>query len=215
MNEAGDTDTLNSVHHSTPSLSTRTLNPFLVCDSGNQPIGSTIAYDTQHTKRCHEPIRHEKFRAVERANLSTSRHEQIMPSIAPTSAQHQFTDDYMRNRSIDFNPFTKFQDRSMDLQQDQLEQLDCSQKQSEWFPRMQPHNHEHRKPIKVGPYDGTTAFETFIAQFRNAAEYNKWSEEDCLANMKACLKGNAAHVLWDTPLYKQDTIQKLLDILST
>ena len=76
-------------------------------------------------------------------------------------------------------------------------------------------NDSHRRQIKIGSYDGTSAFETFIAKFNNAASYNKWSDDDSLANMKACLTGNAANVLWDTPTEKQNTLQKLIDILST
>jgi len=58
---------------------------------------------------------------------------------------------------------------------------------------------ERRKQIKIGAYDGNTPLETFIAKFSNAADYNEWTDEDCLANMKACLTGGAANVLWDTP----------------
>lgn len=32
---------------------------------------------------------------------------------------------------------------------------------------------ERRQQIKIGSYDGDMAFETFIAEFRNAAQYNK------------------------------------------
>lgn len=50
--------------------------------------------------------------------------------------------------------------------------------------------HETRKPIKIGTYDGTTPFETFIAKFNNAANYNGWDDRDCLANIKSCLTGS-------------------------
>ena len=35
----------------------------------------------------------------------------------------------------------------------------------------------HRQPIKIGTYDGTSAFETFVAKFNNAAVYNGWNNE--------------------------------------
>ena len=57
--------------------------------------------------------------------------------------------------------------------------------------------------------------ETFIAKFSNAAEYNGWSEDDCLANMKASLTGGAANVLWDTPKSKHDSFEKLIQVLTT
>ena len=72
-----------------------------------------------------------------------------------------------------------------------------------------------RRPIKIGMYDGTTAFETFMAKFTNAAEYNRWAEADQLAHMKACLSGSAANVLWDTAENKQNTLQKLSEVLAT
>ena len=69
---------------------------------------------------------------------------------------------------------------------------------------------ERRKEIKIGAYYGHTPLETFIAKFSNAAEYNGWSEDDCLANMKASLTGGAANVLWDTPKSKYDSSGILL-----
>jgi hypothetical protein len=80
--------------------------------------------------------------------------------------------------------------------------------------KLQP-TFDKRKNIKVGNYDGTTAFETFIAKFQNAANYNQWSDHDSLANMKACLSGSAANVLWDTPMSKHDSLEKLISVLST
>jgi len=35
----------------------------------------------------------------------------------------------------------------------------------------------HRQPIRIGTYDGTSAFETFVAKFNNAAVYNGWNNE--------------------------------------
>ena len=54
-----------------------------------------------------------------------------------------------------------------------------------------------------------------MAKFTNAEEYNCWSETDQLAHMKACLAGSAANVLWDTAENKQNTLQKLTEVLAT
>jgi len=74
---------------------------------------------------------------------------------------------------------------------------------------------ESGKQIKLCTYDGSSPFETFVAKFRNASCYNQWTDQDGLAHMKASLTGSAANVLWDTPDYKQDTLNKLMDVLST
>ena len=73
-------------------------------------------------------------------------------------------------------------------------------------------NHR-KKQLKLQHYDGSTSFDSFLAQFRNAATYNEWNDADQLAHMKASLQGNAANVLWDTSSEKTDSIQKLCDIL--
>ena len=54
-----------------------------------------------------------------------------------------------------------------------------------------------------------------MAKFSNAAEYNRWSEADQLAHMKACLSGAAANVLWDTAENKQNSLQALSEVLAT
>jgi len=72
-----------------------------------------------------------------------------------------------------------------------------------------------RRQIKVGIFDGTSPFETFVAKFSNAEDYNNWSEADRLAHMKASLSGAAANVLWDTAEDKLNSLQKLVDVLAT
>ena len=46
-------------------------------------------------------------------------------------------------------------------------------------------------------YDGTSAFETFYAQFLNCSVYNQWTKTDQLARLKATLQKEAGQVLWD------------------
>jgi len=50
--------------------------------------------------------------------------------------------------------------------------------------------------MKPDKYEGTTCFETFLMQFVNCAEYNKWSESEKLAYLRWSLKGLAAQMLW-------------------
>ena len=75
--------------------------------------------------------------------------------------------------------------------------------------------YQNKRHIKVAKFDGTEPFETFMAEFNNAANYNGWSEVDQLAQMKACLTGAAANVLWDTSDEKLNTLQKLTETLAT
>ena len=46
-------------------------------------------------------------------------------------------------------------------------------------------------------YDGTSAFETFYAQFLNCSIYNPWTKTEQLAHLKAALQKEAGQVLWD------------------
>jgi len=64
---------------------------------------------------------------------------------------------------------------------------------------------------KLGTYDGTGCFETFVARFENRAEYFGWNPRDQLFHLKACLDGNAGQVLWDIP--DHITVERLLEIL--
>ena len=64
---------------------------------------------------------------------------------------------------------------------------------------------------KLGTYDGTTCFETFIAKFRNCSEYFGWNTRDQLFHLKASLNGNAGQVLWDIPA--EVTVGRLIEIL--
>jgi len=51
--------------------------------------------------------------------------------------------------------------------------------------------------MKPPKYDGTSAFETFYAQFLNCSIYNRWTKTDRLAHLKGALQKEAGQVLWD------------------
>jgi len=72
-----------------------------------------------------------------------------------------------------------------------------------------------RSVIRLPRYDGLSIpFLTFKAQFSNAASYNKWSESDQLAQLKACLTSTAANVIWDSDPSNVDNLSKLWQTLS-
>jgi len=58
-----------------------------------------------------------------------------------------------------------------------------------------------------------TSFETFAAQFKNCCEYNKWTEADSLAQLKASLTGVAAQALWDSNASDISSLSSLLQLL--
>ena len=51
----------------------------------------------------------------------------------------------------------------------------------------------HLKPEK---FDGSTCFETFLVQFDNCAQFNRWNETEKLHYLRWSLKGSAAQMLW-------------------
>ena len=60
--------------------------------------------------------------------------------------------------------------------------------------------HEHAKPkhsLKPPKYDGTGSFETFLAQFRNCALYNKWTKKEQRVYLRSSLEKDAGQVFWD------------------
>ena len=67
--------------------------------------------------------------------------------------------------------------------------------------------------IRPQKFSGTGSFETFYAHFQNCAAYNRWTEKDQLAHLKACLTSDAGQVLWDSSPEATDTLQKLTDLL--
>ena len=70
-----------------------------------------------------------------------------------------------------------------------------------------------RRFIKPAKFDGSSSFETFMAQFNNCADYNNWKSADRLAQLKACLTGEAGQVLWDSSPEATNTLSKLIEML--
>jgi len=69
--------------------------------------------------------------------------------------------------------------------------------------------------MKPPKFDRQTSFETFMVQFSNCAEYNKWNDAQKLAHLRNSLEKDAANILWD---YGKDTTGSwsgLTEILET
>ena len=67
--------------------------------------------------------------------------------------------------------------------------------------------------MKPPKYDGTTAFETFYAQFLNCSVYNQWTKTDQLAYLKGALQNEAGQVLWDYGPEVTDSFKELVKTL--
>jgi len=50
--------------------------------------------------------------------------------------------------------------------------------------------------LKPEKFDGSTCFETFLVQFDNCAQFNRWNETEKLHYLRWSLKGSAAQMLW-------------------
>ena len=49
--------------------------------------------------------------------------------------------------------------------------------------------------MKPDKYEGLTCFETFLTQFNNCAEYNRWSDSEKLSHLRWSLKGSSTQML--------------------
>jgi len=67
--------------------------------------------------------------------------------------------------------------------------------------------------VKPPKYDGSTPFETFWAQFKNCAEYNKWNRTEELAYLRGLLEKEAGQVLWNYGSEVTDSLKKLTGVL--
>jgi len=67
--------------------------------------------------------------------------------------------------------------------------------------------------IRPQNFLGTGSFEMFYAHFQKCAAYNRWTEKDQLAHLKACLTSDAGQFLWDSSPEATDTSQKLTNLL--
>ena len=59
-------------------------------------------------------------------------------------------------------------------------------------------NRKSRGHMKPEKFDGTSCFETFLAQFSNCAQYNCWDATEKLHYLRWSLTGVAARMLWGT-----------------
>jgi len=64
--------------------------------------------------------------------------------------------------------------------------------------------------LKPPKFDGQSSFETFVAQFSNCAEHNRWNDVQKLAYLRNSLEKEAAYVLWD---YGKDAIGSLSGLM--
>jgi len=67
--------------------------------------------------------------------------------------------------------------------------------------------------LKPPKYDGSTPFETFWAQFKNCAGYNRWTRHEELAYLRSALEKEAGQVLWDYGTEVTNSLQELTGIL--
>jgi len=72
-----------------------------------------------------------------------------------------------------------------------------------------------RHLMKPPKFDGQCSFETFMVQFSNCAEYNKWNEAQKLAHLRNLLEKDAATILWDYGTETTTSWKGLTEILET
>ena len=86
--------------------------------------------------------------------------------------------------------------------------LDTSSSEDEHVQSVQP-----RHILKPPKYDGTTSFETFLAQFQNCSFYNKWTKTEELAYLRSSLEKEAGQVLWDYGTNVTNSLKNLTKVL--
>jgi len=74
-------------------------------------------------------------------------------------------------------------------------------------------NAHSRHILKPPKYDGTTSFETFLAQFQKCSVYNKWTKIEELAYLTSSLEKEAGQVLWDYGTEVTNSLKKLTETL--
>ena len=76
----------------------------------------------------------------------------------------------------------------------------------------------HNRPthtLKPPRFDGKKSFETFMAQFSNCAQHNRWNTAEKLAYLRNSLDSEAANVLWDYGADVTDSLSGLTKILES
>ena len=69
--------------------------------------------------------------------------------------------------------------------------------------------------MKPPKFDGLCSFETFMVQFSNCADYNKWTEAQKLAHLRNSLEKDVANILWDYGTETTTSWRGLTEILET
>jgi len=69
--------------------------------------------------------------------------------------------------------------------------------------------------MKPPKFDGQSSFETFMVQFSNCAEYNKWNEAQKLVHLCNSLGKDVANILWDYGKETTGSWKGLTEILET
>jgi hypothetical protein len=64
--------------------------------------------------------------------------------------------------------------------------------------------------MKPDKYSGNTAIETYLMQFETVADYNGWSYHRQCAQLRCCLTGNAAQILWGAGSHEKLTYETLV-----
>ena len=67
--------------------------------------------------------------------------------------------------------------------------------------------------LKPPKYDGTSSFETFLAQFQSCALYNKWTKKEQLVYLRSSLEKDAGQVLWDYGAETTASLSKMIRAL--
>ena len=75
---------------------------------------------------------------------------------------------------------------------------------------------ENRSTLKVKPekFSGSgTSFHSFMAQFENCCEINRWTAQEKLLMLRSSLTGNALSILWDIGTDRDYTYEELVEML--
>ena len=146
---------------------------------------------------------------VDRSNLPADPVVDITPKISPVVRQQNTVDEAQLlaqlRTLIEQEKDTKRR-RIQFRQDDQISEASNADTEIAACP-----NKQYMRPIK---YDGNSAFETFVAHFRNCAEHNQWGEADKLSWLKSSLIKNAGQVLWDSTPESIESFAKLVDVLT-
>jgi len=76
----------------------------------------------------------------------------------------------------------------------------------------------HNRPkhmLKPPRFDGKKSFESFMVQFNNCAQHNRWNRAEKLAYLRNALDSEAANVLWDYGTEVTDSLTGLTKILES